>query len=109
KFCIESQDSCRPIARRIGVRQAAADRAFVADLQVADLRSAFRKQRTNLLQQIRRFDLIMRGHRADADLSVLFANVREVFDAADVYEQRRLYESELHCRNQTVAPGENLR
>src|ERR1041384_7336520 len=88
--------------------EAAADRALVAHLHVADVPGAFRKQRTNLLQQIRRFDLIMRGHRADPNLSVFFANVREVFDAADIYEKRRLCQTELHSRNQTVSAGEEF-
>src|SRR5712692_10476488 len=50
----------------------------------------------------------MRGHRADANLATLFANVREVLDAAKVDQQRRLCETQLHRRNQTVPAGENL-
>ena len=50
----------------------------------------------------------MGGRRADANLAVLFTNVREILDAADVDEQRRLHQAQLHRRNQTVSAGENL-
>src|SRR5258707_2783712 len=50
----------------------------------------------------------MRGHRAEANLAALFANVRKVFDAAKVDQQRRLGQTQLHRRNQTRPAGENL-
>ena len=69
---------------------------------------ALRQQRANLLQQVRRLDFVMRGHRAEANLAAFFANVRKVFDAAKVDEQRRLGQTQLHRRNQAVPAGENL-
>ena len=90
------------------MRQAASDRSLVSHLHVADVRRAFRQQRTNILQQVRRFNLIMCRHRADANLTVFLTNVREVFEATYVDEHRRHRQTEFHRRNQTVSAGENL-
>src|SRR6185503_12429402 len=90
------------------MRYAAADSAFVSHLDVANVRRALRQQRTNLLQQIRRLYLVMRGHGSDTNLAVFLANIRKIFDTADIHEQRRLREAQLHGRNQTVSTSENF-
>ena len=109
KFGVERNYRCGPVTGRIRVGHAAADRALVADLHVANVSGALRQQRTDLLEQLRRFDLIMGGHRPDAYLVTLFANVREICDAADIDEQRRRRQPQLHRRDQAMPTGENFR
>src|SRR5215470_1525564 len=58
EFRAEREDGSRPIAGRIGVGQAAANRSLVAHLHITNAGSAFRQQRADLLQQGGRFNLI---------------------------------------------------
>ena len=71
------------------MRDAATNGSFVAYLDVADVTGAFRQQRTNLFEQVRRFKLVMRGHRSDAYLTIFFADIREVLDAGDIDKHGR--------------------
>ncbi len=57
------------------MRETAAYRAFVSHLNVSDAFAAFRQQRTDVTQQIRRFQLIMRCGSADLNQIAVFANV----------------------------------
>src|SRR6266850_3257813 len=50
----------------------------------------------------------MGGHRADADLAPVFTHIGEIADAPEVYEQRRLRQTQLHRRNQAVSAGKNF-
>src|SRR2546421_13027799 len=51
----------------------------------------------------------MSRHRADANLSAILSDVREVFDTPDVNQQCGLCESQLHRRDEAVAAREYLR
>src|SRR2546429_4665318 len=51
----------------------------------------------------------MSRHRADANLSAILVDVREVFDATDVNQQCGLRESQLHRWDEAVAAREYLR
>src|SRR5262249_7408469 len=64
---------------------------------------------TYLAQAVRRFELIVSRHRAYPNLTALFADVGEVFNAADVDENLRSRQPELHRRNQAVPTREDLR
>src|SRR6185369_7564722 len=90
ELAVQRKDRRRPITSRIGVRQTAADSPLVAHLDVADTARAVRQQRTDVLQQLRRFQLVVRGRGADQNLISFFANVGERWDARDVDEQLRL-------------------
>src|SRR5579864_12808 len=83
-FRVQSKYRRRPVRPRVGVCQATANCAFVAHLDVPQMCGGFRQQRTGSPQHIRRFDLIMRGRRANADLSAVLANVGKLLDPADV-------------------------
>src|SRR6185295_2955395 len=88
--------------------QASADCSLVAHLDISNLSRAFRQQRANLAQAIRSLELIVSGHRADANLSALFANVGEVLDPAEIDEDLRRRQSKLHRGYQAVPTGKDL-
>src|SRR5436853_2092792 len=98
----------RPIRRRVGVREAAADSAAIAHLRVADLPGGFRQDGTGVAEQIARFNLKVRRHRADAKLSAFFADVSEITYAPDVDQDGWRGESEFHRRDETVAARQYL-
>src|SRR6478672_13057583 len=86
-FGAESDDRRGPIGCLIGVGKASANRAFIADLHVAQLRSRLRQERAYAAKKVRSLDLKVGGHGADAHLAALFPDIREIFDLADVNEQ----------------------
>src|SRR6185503_16239386 len=86
--------------------QASPDGSLVADLDIANLSRAFGQQRANLAQPIRSLELIVSCHRANANLSALFANVGQVLDPAEINEDLRRRQSKLHRGNQAVPARE---
>ena len=81
----------------------------VADLRVADPGRRRGDQRVRLAEQRVVRDVVVARERADRDPVAVLAHVAEVGQAADVDEQRRLREAELHQRQERVAAGEQLR
>ena len=75
---VEREHHRRIVGRRIGVRQAAAERAAIAHLRIADLPGGLGHDGHCLLQQRRRRDVVMDGAGADLDLAVLLANAGQV-------------------------------
>jgi hypothetical protein len=92
----------------IGVGKASADCAFIADLHIAQLRGSFREQRADAAKKVRSLDLKVGGHGADAHLAAFFLDIREIFDLADVNEQRGLRKAKLHGGQETVSAGKKL-
>src|SRR6185437_6462285 len=109
KVGVERQHRRGPITGRIGMRDAPTNRALIAHLNVADALRTRRQQRTDLLQQVRRFQLVVRRRRADQDLVVFFADIRKRLDARDIDQQLRLRETQLHRGNQTMPTREHFR
>src|SRR6476469_8874385 len=72
KLCVEREDGRGPVSRGIRMRQASADSAFVAYLHVAKMAGCFRQQRAGAAQKFGDFNLEVRCHGADANLSALF-------------------------------------
>src|SRR5215217_9709 len=105
---IEREHGGRPVTGRIRMRDTAANRSLVTYLNIANTLCALRQQRANLLQQIRRFHLVVSRRRANQDLAALFADVCERFDPRDIDEQLWLRETQLHGRYQTVPTSKNL-
>src|SRR5258707_12236117 len=97
-----------PICGWVGMDQASANRAAVAHLYVAKMRSRLRQQRTDTAQQIGRLNVVVRSHGANADLSTFLADVREVLDLADIDQHGGLHQTQLHRWNQAMATGQDL-
>jgi hypothetical protein len=106
---VQREHHGRPVGRRIGVRQAAADRALVSDLNVADLRRRFGEQRALRGEDRRRAQLRMRRHRADDDEAVLFGDAAQLRDAGEIDDHARLREPQPHGRHETVPAGQDAR
>ena len=106
---LEREHRGRPVGRRIGVDEAAAERSPVAHLDVADVRSQLGQQRTSISKQRRGFDVVVRRHGADGDVPVCFADVIEIGDPPEVDDRLGLGQPQFHRRNQAVAAGEQLR
>src|SRR5436305_1279876 len=68
----------------------------------------FREQWTKFPEQFRGLDLEVRGHGPDTDLSLVFADIVEVFDARDIDQDLGLHEAQLHGGKQAVASGQKL-
>ena len=106
---IESQRGRGLVGSRVGVREAAADRAACADLQVAY--SARRLGEGRELRAHRRVmrDVAVRRERSDRDDAVVLgADLAEGGDATQIDERFGLREPELHEWQEAVAPGDDL-
>ena len=79
---VERQHRRRVVGGRIGVRQAAAERAAIADLRIADRCRGLGQHRTCLLQQRRRGHVVVDGAGADLDLVALLADAGQARNAA---------------------------
>src|SRR5712692_1468165 len=97
-----------PVACGIRMSNATAYGSLVTYLNVANLSSALGQQRANFSQPVGSFQVIMSGHRSNANLSTFLSNVGEVVDAADVDQDLRCRQPKLHCRNQAVPACEYL-
>ena len=86
----------------------AADRAAMANLRVADLGRRLGEYRALRRQQLARGDVVVAG-QAPIAIRSPSSYVRELREPADVDEQRRTGEAELHERQQRVTAGEELR
>src|ERR1700694_6037781 len=84
------------------------DRPPVANLGIADLARGAGQQGQLLLEQVGELDVVVAGQRPDRDVPVVLANVVKVADPADVDQERRRREPELHQRDQAVTAGQDF-
>ena len=91
------------------MRDGAADRAAMPHLWIADEPRRMRDDRAVLLHERVVRQVVMTCERPDRQLLARVAHVRELVDPADVDEQRRLREPELHERQERVTAREELR
>jgi hypothetical protein len=89
------------------VGQAAADRAAVAHLRVADRRGRI-DQRLVALQAGVAGDLIIGRERADAPAAALGGHAAQLTDIAQVDQQRGRRQAQLHHRQQAMAARQRL-
>ena len=108
KFGLERQDCRRPIRGRVGMDEAATKGSFVSDLNIPNVRRQLGQQGAFIKQQCRRFDLEMGGHRADGDAAILFSDVSQVSDAAQVHDRFWLGQAQFHRGQKTVTAGQNF-
>ena len=96
------------VARRVGVGKAAADGAHVAHLRIGHRGRRLGQHGRPRRHQVRRLKLGVGGHRAYGKAAVLFANVGHVAYSAQVDDNLRLGQAQLHQRNEAVAAGQQL-
>ena len=90
EFSIQCQRCRRPIGGRIGMHEAAAHRAAIAHLLIADLRAAFGQQGAMLFDFIGRRNGPVRRHRANANRAAVNLDVAQIGNFADVYDNGNL-------------------
>src|SRR5258707_3593594 len=97
-----------PICGWVGMDQTSANRAAVAHLYVAKMRSRLRQQRTDTAQQIGRLNVVVRSHGANADLSTFLADGREVLDLADIDQHGGLHHTQVQRSKHATATSHDL-
>ena len=88
--------------------QCATERAAVTHLGIANLVGGEGQQGNLLLQQRRRFEVVVARQGADGDLVTTLLDIRQVGNPADVDEHRRDGQSQLHERQKRMAAGQQL-
>ena len=106
-LAVERRQHQRPFGRWIGVRQAAAERAAVADRIMGDVAHHVGEQLAERALADRAVERGMAHTRADHELAVGDGEPIERIDAVDVDEMSRLGEPERHGRHQALAAGEH--
>ena len=105
---VDGDEDGRPVRRRVGVGDGAADRAPVADLRVADEGRRLLEHRVVVADDRVLVDLPMGRPGADAQVVVGLDDGVHAVDVAQVDEQGRLREPELDQGDEAVAAGEEL-
>ena len=82
----QRQHHRRKIAGRVGVGKCASQRALRPHLWVAYLVSCFGEHWRGAVDHVRELDLAVGGHRADRQLTILAAHVRQARNASDVHQ-----------------------
>jgi hypothetical protein len=99
----------RHFRRRIGMRDAAPDRAAVADLIVRDMGNRGLEQRMRAIEPPVVLDVAPAHHGAQRHAAVGNPDAAQVGELAQIDQQRRLGETEGEHRHQALAPGQRLR
>ena len=106
--CAHGEQHGRPVRRRIGVGDGAADRAPVADLRIADAAGHVVEHRVVVDDDRVLVDLAMGRLGPDAELVVGLDDPIEPGHVAEVDQEGRLGQPELDERDEAVAAGQQL-
>ena len=107
-FGVDRQHDGRVVGRWIRMGQAAAQRAAIADLRIANFTGRVGHARALLAEQRRRGDRVVDRGGADLDLSLVFSDVRERLDPGDIDERLWFTQAKLHQRHKAVPAGDKL-
>src|SRR5690348_8683581 len=91
------------------MRQAAADGAAVAYLDMADEARSVAQQRPALGDISRAFELALTSGRAEAQRAVVDFQVAQPGDAVQVDQMRRADQTKIHQRHETLPASERAR
>ena len=106
---VEREENRAEVARGVGVRDRAADRAAMAHLGVADVRGDLWDHGAVPGEHGVAHELGVPGERADRDPVAVLPHVAEVVEPADVDEHRRAREAQPEHGDQRLAAREQLR
>ena len=96
----------RQFGRRIGVGEAAAERAAVADRDMADMRRGLAQQRKMLADQIGREQFAVPRQRAEPHRAVGVRLAAQLLEVADVDQELRRRQPHVETGEQTLAAGD---
>ncbi len=97
------------VGRRIGVREASADRTASPNLGVTDVSGRLGQHRTTPSYLRRPGDGFVRHQSSDLDAVASGFDTAEAGKPADVHERRGVADPQFHSRNQAVPTGERSR
>ena len=106
---VAGHGDARQLGRGIGVREAAADGAAVADLVMRDVRHGFEEKRMRFAQSRVILDVAPAHARAELHAVLADRDATEAADFAQVDEDRRRGEAKGHGGNEALATGEGFR
>ena len=92
----------------VGMGQAAAERAPVADLRVGDVGHGGGQQGRDLRHLRAALETALAGHGADLEPAAVGADVGQLGHAVEVDQRGGLRQAEVHRRDQALAAGEEL-
>src|SRR5438067_4116039 len=105
---IASDRDTGQLGRRIGVREAAADRAAIADLVVRDVLHRCHQQRLRGLEALVVLDVAPAHARAEPHAICADRDAGELVQLAEIHEQRWRAEAKGERRDQALAARERL-
>src|SRR4029077_4337342 len=105
---VDREHHRRHVRSRVRVGDAAAERAPIAHLHVADAFGDLGQDGEPLAQQLRLEDLTIGRERADPGPAAILCDPFELVQVADVDQPARLRQPELHHRDEAVAAGEDF-
>ena len=105
---IQGHGNCGVVVARVAMGDVAANGAAVANLRVSDQQRRFDQQGQVFLQQGGGNQLVLRGHRANADDAAAFADAAQFGNAVDINQHAGLGKAQLHHGQQAVAASEQL-
>src|SRR5579872_1809598 len=104
----ERQDNARHIGGGVRVSNATTDGTTVAYLWIANQRCSLRQQCETAPEQTGVLDRVVGRHGTDSDRPVLFTNVGEAANLAEINEVAGLCQAQLHCGNQAMSTCQQL-
>ena len=105
----EREHDGRQVGGGVRVGEASADGAHVAHLGIGDGGRGLSEDGGIRLDRLRGDDVVVGDHRADGESTSLSSDIAESADPAEVDEDARLGESQLHHGYQAVTACEDFR
>ena len=93
---------------RVGVGQAAADGAAIADLRMADQRQGLGEQRVALLHQGRALGRALANHRPDGQAAIGRLDLADLVEGVDVDQVGGAGQAQVEQGHEALAAGEDL-
>jgi hypothetical protein len=119
ELCIQGENDSGPVGCGIGMRQAAANRAEIPHLHIADMVRSLREERTAFCKQRGRENLGVCRHGPDREATPVrlaapargrtFLDGTKLANGSQIDERCRLRKTELHCRKQAMSTGKRTR
>jgi len=108
-LAVEREDDRGQLGGRVGVDDAADDRAAVAHRGMGDLAEGLGDERRGARDLLGALDGRLPRPRPDRQPAVVEADVVELVDVVDVDEVRRLGDAEVHQRHKTLTARQDAR
>ena len=106
---VQGEHSSRQLRGWIGVGEASADSASIADVDMPDLADSRGQQRPALSDDGRALDRPLPGHGAEGQSTILNLQKRQLGHSVQVDQMRGPGQAEIHERHEALPASERLR